>query len=475
MKQSRHLRLWIICVQFVAALSMIAIARTNASASGGDGSTLIVALDRDAYRLRELYLLEDTMSDAVASRSGRISVGLENGSVDVIIRDMDSDGEFADVISNMATKKQLSIETTPAKSFSIDYSPNVVKTFGPERLEHDAGYLESYVDNLRPALPGVTITPEPHGAVVKSSDPSLGSAIKKKCGAAFIVTPLTATSWRVSPDVSLWPNEWTPAKRLDLEAKTAQALRDVLGDPLELSVYADGEGVRFVVLDAARHVPFMEAVKEAFEGNSNFVFYEASALDIRLSSGDPKLIAAPDQSNGPPVILPYSHPSDPTSSADLISAIEGLINPPGEIRIEGEGVVVRAEDAARNGELSSIVRKALARRTDLILKSLPDGSLQVELVPGAHLGAEAPTLSADQLLEAVKARLDTAKTKSLSVASLGSGRVRVDFGSSDDAVAFKASLSKPSGLTIRLVDETLPGASATAPSEGDEQFRLPTG
>jgi hypothetical protein len=440
------------------------------SGCASDSSKLTVALDRYGYQLRELYLLEDVVREAAASRLHRASIGTENSAVAVTVWNVKKDSAVVDVVKKVASEHKMSIELSPAVAFWVRLSATGAATPSAKRLE-ESGRLESglegYIKSLRPELPGVTITQDGDTATVQATDPDFGKALAKAVNHLFLITQLTSNSWRVSWNTQLLSQTFSTEKQKEAMGKTAEYVRAILGDPLGLQVYRGSDpdgvntdtssGVHFLVVDPARHEAFINSVRKAFDQNPLFIFSEVSASEARFIGSEPR------------------RQSSEEADFELMGAVSNAIAPQSKLRIAGDGINVEAENQAQNGELSSIVREALMGRNDLVLKPLPDAGLRVELKREAHLGAAIPKVSAGDFLKSMMVRIDAAGVHPEQVLSVDSERARIIFKTPADADKFRAAISRPSGLTISLVDEQPKGTTKSTPPEDDTKLKLPTG
>ena len=377
---------------FVAAASAFFFA---AGVSGCEArETLTVVLDRNAYTQREVSLLEDVVRDAAKSGMERAEIGLRASGADVLIRDVTADPHLADAVMQAAKTDGAEVQTTPATSFWIDYSPAARSTFDAGRLQSDANLLEAMIDRLRTPLPGVSIAQDADGAIVRANDPSFASVLSNAIGRTFTITLLGKASWHVSWNDAALATIWTPAKRLDAKLRTAEALTQLLGDPLGLQVYETPAGAYFVVRDPDRHKPFIAAVERTFQNSSEFVLREAPSVDIHISTGDEK---SPSRKESAPIILPFA-----PENLKLVDDVEDAVDPPADIRIDGDAVLVTAKSEAQQAELGAIVRSGLKDQPDIVIASASNGSLRIEIAPGHRLGPPIPHPTREQLMQAVE-------------------------------------------------------------------------
>lgn len=420
-----------------------------------------VALDRHGYQLRELNLLERDVIEAAASRSDRVGLGMDNGAVTVTAWNVTKDGGAIDKVKSFAREHQKSIDTAPAEAFWVRLSANGMATPSVDRLE---GRFEGYIESLRPPLPGVTVKSDGDTAIVEANDPDLGTALVKPLNRIFVTIQLTSASWRVSWNTQLLSQAYSAEKQKDLVSKTADYVRFVLRDPLELQVYEGGDpdnieikGAHFLVRDPTQHEAFIESVRKTFDKNPLFIFSEVNAAEARIIGSK----SAQQSSEG--------------ANVEFMEAVQDVLSPPNKVRIEGDGIIVEAQDRTRNGELASIVRDALAQRKNLAIKPLPEGGLRVELVGNAQLDRALPKLSANDFLKSVTARFEGTGVHPKRVVPIDSERVRVTFATPPDEDKLRVALSRTSGLTFRMVDEQSKGATNAAPLDGDTRLKLPTG
>jgi len=158
---------------------------------------------------------------------------------------------------------------------------------------------------------------------------------------------------------------------------------------------------------------------------------------------------------------------------EVEKALDEIVNPALEIGAVGNSVSVRAKDQADVNRATALVRRALTDRTDIVIASQPDQSLLISLASGAHIVPPRPPLQPGQMLSTIKTRLNRLNLQATQIASIDNDHARVQLATADDAAIFRTALSRPSGFTIRLVDDANDNA-ATPPSPGDEKLQLPT-
>jgi hypothetical protein len=451
-------------IYFIALFS-IALTTTAVRAQENE---LTVSLDSHAYHLRELDLLEDTVGEAARARLGDIGLDSNFSAIDVIVWNEIEQKEFSNAISKLAIERQFPFETVATKAFWIRLSPDGLASRMTKRLEEPA-YLEGYIDNLRPGLPGVTILPEPTSAIVQSNDPAFDATLTKLLGDAFLVAPVTTNSWRVSWNSAFWQSI-SPKKRDYAIAHMAETIRQFLGDPTDLAVYVGGitdkdggQGVHFFIRDPNKHAPFIDAIRKAFNQNPLFNYSEIDAIDARITLPARK----------PPSILSKDFAQDP--QFELTEAIQNEFAPPFEAQIANDGVVISAKKQAQGRELIAIVQRALAGRKDLAVKPMPNDQLRIELAPGAHIGPSIPTRSARDFANAVQDQAAAMGTRSAIVTPIDSEHSRIKFVDHEDEEKFRATLAKASGLAIRLAIREKQASSDSSPSDGNELMTLPNG
>jgi hypothetical protein len=447
---------------------MFLIAGAKGYAGNGGNRTLVVALDLDAYRVHELYELEDLVTAAASSRADRVDMETVDGGLAIDVRDLNQDQTLSDEIAEKAKQLGASVQTAPAKSFWIDYSPSALKSFSPEQLQNDAKRLEGIVDALRTPLPGVIITKDTDGTLVQSDDPAFEKVLRKYLH-PFIITPVTERSWHVSWDTNLWPPSWSPARRLDTVAKTSDEVSQLLGDPLDLQIYSSEKGANFIVGEPEEHRQFISAVESSFQRNPAFELRETTSLKILLSASQS---ASPRDNT-----ISGKEPGLPSDkNLEFMGEMMSLVSPPANIRVDGNTILVRAKNPKQDSELSAVVRTGLSGRHDLLIANLADGALRVSFAPNTHLTSPSPPPSQSQLLEATRSRLASSHIEPLKIFPSDQSHILVTFKSESDARSFRALLSS-SGLTFRQVEETSPrgGSPAIPPSPDDEMLKLPTG
>lgn len=424
---------------------------------------LTVALDYHGYRLRELSLLEEVVSEAAVSRLNGASIGRESDAVSVTVWNAKRDSGTLDVVRKVAREHEMSLEISPAEAFWVRLSEKGATTPSVKRLEQSS-LFEGYIKSLRPGLPGVAILQDGDTVTVQADSPDFGKTLARALHHAFLITQATPTSWRVSWDKQFLSQAFPVEEQQELVSKTAEAVRSFLGDPLELEVYSggnpdkeDASGVHFLVLNPAQHQPFIDSVRKVFGQDQLFVLSEIEATDARF-------------------IRPKSQrQSTEALDFDLMGAVQNALAPQIKLRIEDDGVIVEAKDPVHNGDVAAVVQQALAGRSDLVVKPRSNAGLRVELASKAHLGAALPAMSGSDFLKSVAVQIEAAGVHPKEVMPVGSERAQIIFATQDDAEKLRTALSRPSGLTIRMVDEQPNGVTNSAPSKGDTKLKLPTG
>jgi hypothetical protein len=429
-----------------------------------DSRTLIVAIDKSAYTASELDLLSDQVLEAARSQKGRINVIGGDTTVTITIRDANRDEDFVDTVKNWLTENPgLSIDTTPARTFWISYSAESLKTYGRNKFESNFGTLEDLIYSLRTPFPDTTIEGVSDGAIVRSANPSVADILTKKLRGTFDVAPLTNSSWHVVWNDEVLSRYTNPAKRVNAIRNTDRALREFLGDPLDLLIERYDQSAVFTVQNPELHAKFAESVRNTFSASAGFVLTEAPSTVLRIAQRDRESESA-DAANAQ------------TPNLDLLGKLDELANPKVEVTALGNVVTLRARDSSGNAGCAAIVRQAFAGRSDVVMTTEPDQSLQIALVPGAHIGPPPPQLTPNQLVKGVETRASALNIRPEKITAIGLERVQVQFNSEADATAFRQALSDRYGFSIRIVDEVQQGSDTTEPpSPGDGKLALPTG
>ena len=433
---------------------LVALVGGASHAVAADDRTVIVTLDRGAYRLQEAAFLEAQVRAAVVRPHGIEIVGRPDGVV-AGVSDLALNSQFAErVRRQFAGQPGSAVDVQSAEAFHIGYAPGALKDLDDSKRALDRSALEQFVRAVRPGLAGVQIEGEPAGAIVRSNDPAFSEALERLCREVFDgyfdVAKLGEGAWRVTmkpgPTMRLGP-----ARRLLTGAMIEFELRGELRDPLDLVTGQTREGVDVTVADPEHHQAFVDNLRRAFTGNPNFILSEGPGQVVRVSLAPG---AAKDEGgSGMPV-------------QRALYALQKLADPPVETFASRDGVVLRATDSTRNAEVAAIVRPVLADRPDLVVATAPDQSLSIDFAPGSHVSPSAPRAA---VAAAVRARLKGLKLRPSSVEALGADRVQVRFASGADAESFRRALADRFGLSIRLVDDA-PISTSSAPSPGDVRF-----
>ena len=460
----RNFRWHAVGVSIAATLLSFCVPASAASRAGNaDSRTVIVALDRDAYLARDMTLLEDQVTEAAQSQSYRIGIMGGEGNVTITVSDLTKDAQFPDIVEKrFAGRAEYSVSRVPAITIRISYSDLALKTYSSTQLARDADGLVEYVKTLRTPLSGVTIEAQSDGAIVRSTDPSFIDVMTKNLGMAFVIAPMSKTSWHVTWNVE-GLKAVPPGRQLEFVAETATEVRRFLGDPLDLQCGQMSNGIEITIPNPELHTAFVENVRHTFAQNPDFVLLESPALILNIVRSR----AASEAADGPTLA------SMPDFS--LMGEINALANPPVNIAAVGNAVWFRAEDPSHNIDRAAIVRQALSTRTDLVIDTQPDQSLRISVAPGARLGPPIPSLQQGQLVDAVKARTNMLKLRLSRVSALDTEHVRATFPSAAAADSFSSAISQPSGISIRMVDEARSGSATAPPSPGDEQLVGPDG
>jgi hypothetical protein len=446
-------------------LSLCAVTIAAGRANNADSRTVVVALDRDAYLARDMTLLEDQVTEAAQSQSDRVGIAGGEGKVTITIFDLAKDSRFRDTIEKLfAGSIEYSVSRVPAITMRISYSDSALKTYSSAQLARDVDGLVEYVKTLRTPLSGVAIEAQSDGAIVRSTDPSFVDVMTKTLGMAFVIAPMSKTSWHVTWNVE-GLKAVPPGRQMEFVAETATEVRRFLGDPLDLQYGQTSKGLEITIPNPELHAGFIENVRHDFARNPGFVLSESPALVLTVvQSGE-----APQK--------PESQTDSllPEGPSRLLEEIEALANPPVNVAVVGNAVWCSAKDPFHNSDRAAIVRQALSTRTDLVIETQPDQSLRISLAPGARLGPPIPSLQQGQLVDVVKARTNTLKLRLSRVSALDTEHVRATFPSVAAANSFRSAVSQPFGISIRMVDNAQSESATAPPSPGDEQLVGPDG
>jgi hypothetical protein len=440
---------------FIASAAAGAIAATSDTNSP---TVLVVTLDRDAYAAREMYLLKAQVETAFGSKQNNNEVGIAPGGTAARVTILDSarDRNIADKIEQQFSKRPgYSLKNVPAVTISITWSSHE-----PDHKSRDTEALIFLVESLRPLPPGVTIETGAGSSIVTAVDTRYADRLKRTLGDLFDIMPLSKTSWRVEWSKSILQT-LSPGRRSDSLNALGPMLRDKLGDPEELETERTKTGAAFTIPNPQLYGTFIDTVKSEFTGKVGFAISETKSLILDIAPP----IAPPVKPTELAKLLP------PDEIMQTMSELQSLANPPTEITVEGNAVLVQSHDPERNADCAAIVRDALATRSDLQIVTEPDQSLRISLTTGTHIGVEAPAFQPGQLVAAIKNRLNRLNISPSDVKPIDIDHTRVTFESAMDADKFRNDLSNKAGLSIRLVDDAVAG-DASPPPSGDEKFHL---
>jgi hypothetical protein len=453
----RHINLKNLRVGGLLAMSAVAAAAfiDIDHAAQAKGATLVVAVDRNAYVASEMGLLAEQVREATHSEPERADVGTSRTGVDAVIYDLRQDSRYVDAIEKYAAGKHLSIRKSPSWSIRISFSAQRLAAYSRSRISRESDRLDSFVKGLR-TLPGdVRVDQMPPGAIVRSDDPSYGDQISRELGTIVVVSPAGKNAWHVelSPKILA---DLSPTQALTERRSIELVLRDFLGKP-DIRTSLTGRGIVVTLLDRDRD--FVDVIKRAFEGNVDFVVTMSPAMLVQVAVTD----AEPSE----------KHPGRPGDAVfQVLDDIHELTDPSVDAAVTGDVVLFRAKNPVDNDDRAAVVRRALANRSDLVITSQPDNSLQIRLAPGAHLGSPPRPLNPGDLEAAVQTRAKGLHLSSVRVTTVDKESVSVQFETGADATTFRNDLSDRFGFSIRLVDDSDPKGAGNGPPSSDD-LRMP--
>jgi hypothetical protein len=453
-----------------AALVLFAFfATVAASAADSDRRTIFVALDKVAYLSNEADLLKAQVERAIQLQLKPVDVSYFPAEIRLTIHDLERDRAFADNVEKyFANKPAFSVVREPALTIRLSYSEQALKTYHRDRLQRDYTKLADIVMGLRTLPVGVTVESDTDGAILRARDSAFADRLSKST--VLVITPITKTSWRVT-----WGDDMlaalSPANRIAARRGISELIHFSYGDPAGMRTEQTDDGIALLIPDPAANQAFIDQIKAVFAHDPNFVLTESQALVFHVSEINNGADASSPKASQ---TLPGMPTPSPISLMKAGQALDEIVNPAVEIVAEHSSVSAHALDQAHDTDrVAALVRHALADRADLIIASRPDQSLLISLAPGAHIIPPRPPLQTDQMSTAVKARLNQLNLRATQISPVGSDGARVQLPTAADAATFRAALSRPSGLTMRLVDDANDNATKP-PSPGDERLQLPT-
>ena len=433
--------------------------------------TVLVAVDKAVYLSGETDLLKAEIRQAIQSEFKPVDVGYLPNKITLTIHDLDHDREFADRVEKyFANRAEFSVARDPALTIRISYSEQALKTYHRDRLEQDYNKLDAAITGMRTLPTGVTIEPDTDGAILRATDSAFADRLAREA-ASLLVTPITKTSWHIDLNKDMQAM-LGPASRIAMQREMGGFIRYMYGDPVGMATERTEDGIAVLVPNPSADQAFISQVRAAFAHDADFVVTETPALVFRVSQTDGKSNESlPEVGERTPSLPAPELTTEPLAQA--AEALNEIANPTAELVVMGSVVSARAKNPADADRVAVFVRHVLAGRSDLVIAPQPDKSLLIRLAPGAHIVPPRPPLRPGQLVSAIKTRLDRLNLQATQISSIDNDHASVELRTPDDAVAFRAALSKPSGLSIRLVDEASDSTN-TPPSPGDERVQLPT-
>ncbi len=147
------------------------------------------------------------------------------------------------------------------------------------------------------------------------------------------------------------------------------------------------------------------------------------------------------------------------------------------LRVAGDGVSVRIDDAGKVGAASAALAKlaqpvASTGVKDLAITQGPDQTIVLRQTPQATQASIAKAV--DQTIEIINRRIDALGTREPSITRQGTSRIVIEAAGLSDPEKLKAIIGKTAKLTFQMVDDSVAPADVAAGRVPPEDMVLPS-
>ena len=439
------------------------------------GGVFVVGPDQEAYRLSQTAALDVEVRQALDATtsvlSNQFAVGVGWSKASIYIADNVDAPRILDALPRLfVTRPNVVFVAVPAEALRITFSAKGLAAVLPSRAASDLSYLDRFVRDARIMPKSIDIERNTDGVDVHINNPKKRQEYAERIRQLF----RNDVTYSVSgPDedlrISIQPSADQPTKefgvfrpdigpagRLLLPEVIESKIRDAMSEPHDLMLRLGADGLLVLIPEPNEYPEFVDKLRRAF--NSPDFSYTTSPAHLLT-------VTLVDSQHSPEGVTP--------EAIDAARAeMEAVVDPPPPPIITvatPNGLIVRAANPVHNANRTAIIRQRFAGRTDVLLSTLADQSLQISFT---YPTLAAPTPAIGRLAENVRSCLQTIKVDATRVSIIASDRIAVDLPTDADMSAFRQWGFARCGFALRPVDvEAMGDIMERPPSEGD--VRLP--